>query len=129
MIGKDTPPEVGKATQFKPGESGNPAGKPKGTKHINTWVQELLHDDEFQAWISDARTGVKEYKGAPIKAIIKAQIIKAVNGDTKAYDSLVKSGWVQKQEIDQNISGSLDTGIQDPQLAADFATYLKQKKD
>lgn len=122
-------PFPNKATQFKPGESGNPAGKPKGSKHINTWVQELLHDEEFEAWINDARTGVKEFKGAPITAIIKAQIIKAVNGDTKAYDSLVKSGWVQKQEIDQSISGSLDTGIQDPQLAKDFAEYLKNKKD
>lgn len=112
---------------FPKGVSGNPNGKPKGTKHINTWVQQLLHDEEFEAWINDPRTGVKEFKGAPIKAIIKAQIIKAVNGDTKAYDSLVKSGWVQKQEIDQNISGEINTGQMDSELAKQFSDFLKSK--
>lgn len=38
-------------------------------------------------------------------------------------------GYKDKTEVDQNISGSLDTGIQDPQLAEDFAEYLKSKKD
>lgn len=95
-------------TQFKPGQSGNPAGKPKGTKHINTWVQELMEDEEFEAWISDPRKGVVEFKGAPIKAIIKAQMVKAINGDTKAYDSLVRSGWVQKQEVMGRDGGAIE---------------------
>jgi hypothetical protein len=75
----------------------------KGSKHINTWVQEILEDENFEAWISDPKEGVKLFKGAPIKAIIKAQVIKAVNGDTKAYDSLHKSGYSQK--IEQENSG------------------------
>lgn len=90
-------------TQFKPGESGNPKGLAKGTKHINTWVQEMLEDEDFEAWINDPKEGVIKFKGAPIKAIIKAQVIKAVNGDTKAYDSLHKSGYSQK--IEQENSG------------------------
>lgn len=94
-------PFPNKATQFKPGESGNPAGKPKGTKHINTVVQELLNDDEFNAMILEGLQ-VKEYKGAPLPAIVKAQIIKAINGDTKAYDSLVKSGWPAKSEVENS---------------------------
>lgn len=110
---------------FKPGYDERRGSKPKGSKHINTWVQELLHDEEFEAWVSDPRTGIKEFKGAPITAIIKAQIIKAVNGDTKAYDSLVKSGWVQKQEIDQQISGQLDTSPANPEMVAKFTEFLK----
>lgn len=90
--------DAGKATRFKPGQSGNPSGPKPGYKHINTIVQELLNDPNFEAWIQDAREGVKQYKGAPIKAIVKAQMIKALNGDTKAYDSLIKSGYVQKVE-------------------------------
>lgn len=105
-------------------EAGKKSSK-LGKKHINTWVQELLHDDEFEAWISDPRQGVREFKGAPITAIIKAQIIKAVNGDTKAYDSLVKSGWVQKQEIDQQISGQLDTSPANPEMVEAFTRFLK----
>lgn len=100
---KQLDPEAAKATQFKPGQSGNPKGVPKGTKHINTWVQEMLEDPDFEAWVSDPKEGVKKFEGAPIKAIIKAQIIKAVNGDTKAYDSLHKSGYSQK--IEQENSG------------------------
>lgn len=94
-------PFPNKETQFKPGQSGNPAGLPKGTKHINTVVQELLNDDEFNAMILEGLQ-VKEFKGAPIGAIVKAQIIKAINGDTKAYDSLVKSGWAQKSEVENS---------------------------
>lgn len=87
--------------KFQPGESGNPNGLPKGYKHINTWVQEILHDENFEAWITDPKEGVIKFKGAPIKAIIKAQTIKAVHGDTKAYDSLVKSGFIMKTEQEQ----------------------------
>lgn len=95
-------PEVGKATQFKPGQSGNPSGPKPGFKHINTWVQELLNDPEFEARIMDGYD-IKEYKGAPLVAIIQAQIKKAIQGDTKAYDSLIRSGWAQKTETDLSI--------------------------
>lgn len=29
---------------FKPGQSGNPAGRPKGTKSLKTYVKEMLQD-------------------------------------------------------------------------------------
>lgn len=101
--------EVSKATQFKPGQSGNPAGPKPGYKHINTHIQELLNDEDFQAWVPDLREGIKEFKGAPIKAIIKAQMIKALSGDAKAFDSLAKYGWAQKNETD--ITGDLKLEI------------------
>lgn len=96
----------------------------KGSKHLSTWIQELLHDEEFEATV---REGLKivEFKGAPIKAIVKAQMIKAMNGDTKAFDALGKYGYGTKQEIEH--SGSLDTGIADPALAAEFNEFLKNK--
>jgi hypothetical protein len=75
----------------------------KGSKHINHWVQEILQDENFEAWIQDPKEGVKLFQGAPLKAMIKAQTIKAVNGDTKAYDSLVKSGWVQRSESELTV--------------------------
>lgn len=36
-------------------------------------------------------------------------------------------GYVDKTEVDQNISGELRTGEVDPKLAAEFAEYLKGK--
>lgn len=40
-----------------------------------------------------------------------------------------KHGYVEKQEIDQNVSGQLDTGTQDPELAKQFAEWLKKQND
>lgn len=38
------PPHAGKDTRFKPGESGNPDGKPVGAKSLTTLVREALED-------------------------------------------------------------------------------------
>lgn len=97
-------PSVGKGTQFKPGVSGNPAGKPKGTKHINTWIQELAEDEEFTALLVDLKDGFKEFKGAPIKAIIKQTINEAIGSqDPKvrqaAREWIAKYGWPTKNEV------------------------------
>ena len=100
--------------------------KPKGAKHINTYIQELLADPEFTAKI---RIGyeIKEFKGAPVKAIIQAQMIKAIEGDTKAFDSLAKYGWNPRQEIDLTSNGET-IGATDPVLAANFAEYIKKQQ-
>ena len=86
-------PSIGKATQFKPGQSGNPEGKKPGTISLSKHIQNLLNDDDFEQWVPDAREGWKEYKGAPIKAVIKAQIVRAIAGDGKAFDLLAKYGY------------------------------------
>ncbi len=112
-----------KDTQFKPGESGNPAGKPKGAKHISTHIQNLLEDEEFEANVLDSKVGVIEYKGAPIKAIIMVALRKAVNGDDKAREWLAKYGYGQKFEFEH--SGEIAQGTPDPKLAAKFTEYLK----
>lgn len=63
-----------------------------------------MEDEEFTAQI---REGYKivEYKGAPVKAIVKAQIRKAMDGDTMAYKALVDSGWAKKTEQDITSGG------------------------
>lgn len=91
-------PDVGKATQFKKGQSGNPAGPKPGYKHMSTWIQELLNDPEFDGWVFTGRA-YEQFKGAPMKAIVKAQMIKAMNGDTKSADWLAKYGYGTKVEV------------------------------
>lgn len=113
-------------TQFKPGQSGNPKGLPKGTLQIDTWINKLLNDEKFTTMVREG-IELKEYKGAPIKAIIKAQIILAINGDTKAADMLFKHGAPKKQEIDITSNGE-QIGATDPATAAAFAEFLKKKK-
>lgn len=126
-FGKETDPNVGASTQFQPGVSGNPAGKPKGAKHLSTWIQELLNDEEFTAQIQEGYK-ITEYKGAPIKAIVKAQLIKAVNGDQKAFDLLGKYGFGTKTEVDVTSGGEQITGALNYELAAQFTEYLKNQK-
>lgn len=88
----------------------------KGKKHISTWIQELLEDEEFTAQIQEGYK-IIDYKGAPIRAIVRAQAIKALNGDTKAFDVLNKYGWSpSKQEIDitslgEQISQPVDSNL------------------
>lgn len=113
-------------TMFKPGESGNPSGKPKGALHLSTHIQNMLNDDEFTMWLTDARDGFKEYKGAPIKAIIQTALIQAAGkgkDGAAAREWLAKYGYGQKFELEH--SGEILTGTEDTKLADGFADYLR----
>lgn len=114
-------------TQFKKGESGNPAGKPIGSVHINTIVQELMLDPKFDALIRDPKEGWKKLEGIPAKAIVKAQMLKALEGDTKAYDSLVKSGWAAKSEVDVTSLGEAVAGPIDMDMVTQFMMMAKDQ--
>lgn len=101
--------------------------KPKGTIHLSTHIQNLMADDAFEANILDAKVGIKEYHGAPIRAIIEVAITKAVNGDDKAREWLAKYGWGTKLELANNPDNPI-TMPADSQTAAAFAEFLKQQK-
>ena len=83
--------ELGK---FKPGQSGNPAGRPKGTpnrKDILKWV--LFDMDVNEAGIIQNKPAwydkVKPRKLYEVMTL--AQAIKASGGDTQAYAALNKA--------------------------------------
>ena len=88
-----TPPP--KETRWKKGQSGNPNGKPKGSKHISTHIQEMLNDPDFELKLKDGTI----LKGRPIDAIIKTAIAKGVSGDMRAFDMLGKYGYGTKMDI------------------------------
>lgn len=112
-------------TQFKPGESGSPTGKPVGTIHLSTHIQNALNDPNFDLWVSDPKLGYKKHEGLPVKAIVTVALTKAAAGDTKWADWLAKYGYGTKQEIAH--TGAIATGASDPALAAEFADFLKAK--
>lgn len=103
-FGRDTPPEVGTATQFEPGVSGNVNGKPKGTKHLSTWIQEMMNDESFTGDYVEGYQ-LKKHKGAPVKAIVRVAALKSLGGDTKWADWLAKYGYGTKQEVDVTSGG------------------------
>jgi len=88
---------------WKPGQSGNVKGKPKGAKNLSTIIQDLLNDDSFSATIRQGYS-IKEYNGAPIKALVHAQIILAINGDQRAFELLAKHGYGTKLDVTASAS-------------------------
>lgn len=90
------PASIGKATQFKKGQSGNPAGPAPGRINLSTHIQNLLNDENFTTWLPDPKDGWKEFHGVPMKAIIGTAIQRAIAGDTKCMDWLAKYGYGAK---------------------------------
>lgn len=88
-IGYKKPPKSG---QFKPGQSGNKKGRPKGSKNFKTDLAEEL------AETISITEGGKPKKITKQKAIIKSTVAKAIKGDIKATNTLF--GMVLKILID-----------------------------
>lgn len=62
---------------WKPGESGNPAGKKKGTRHFSTLIREAITKVATDTGTSDD------------KEIVRALVEKAKMGDLKAVDMVL----------------------------------------
>jgi len=71
-------------------------GKPKGTKHLSTHIQEMLNDDSFELKLKDG-TLLKE---RPIAAIIKTAVAKSISGDNKWAEWLAKHGYGERIKLE-----------------------------
>jgi hypothetical protein len=74
-IGYKRPP---KATQWKKGQSGNPRGRAAGQRNLKTELLEEISE------IIPIREGGARKKVSKLRALIKAQIAKAIQGDSRA---------------------------------------------
>ena len=82
-----------KLTQWKPGKSGNPAGRPKGSKDgIDAHCRRLLAKDLSFPQIKDKlkAKGIDLEIGTNAEAISVVLVLKALTGDLKAIEMLVK---------------------------------------
>jgi hypothetical protein len=99
------PKEVGKDTQFKPGESGNPEGRPKGARSLSTIIRDMLENPDQLEWdkLPEAPSKVVEtFKDsgiAPFEALVYVAFAEALHGNTKAMKWLSKSAYGDKLEI------------------------------
>jgi predicted DNA-binding antitoxin AbrB/MazE fold protein len=106
QIGYGKPPKSG---QFKPGQSGNPKGRPKGRKGINTII-----DDVFRKKVS-LREGGKVKKISQVEALFRRVMNDALKGDPKATDQALKLLQMMNNMREQSAFG--DDGTT-PDLAA-----------
>jgi len=79
-VGFSKPP---RSTQFKPGQSGNPAGRPRGAKNFATAIEE-----ELQARVIVTENG-KRKRISKREVIAKHLVNKAASGELKAIPLLL----------------------------------------
>lgn len=112
-VGYGKPP---KHTQFQPGESGNPAGRPKGLKNLATDLEEELGQK-----ITVTEGGVKS-EITKQRAMLKALAAKAMSGDTRAATCLI----TLIVGIEQSRATLQDKDVLDPDDAAILAAYRER---
>lgn len=107
-VGYGKPPQ---ASRFKKGISGNPKGRPKGSKNLKTDLEE-----ELQSTITVTEGGRKSNVTRQ-RALIKALLAKGLSGDIRATSVLVS---LMLKVIDPQAPTAGETGI-----SADDARILK----
>jgi len=79
-VGYKRPP---KETQFKPGQSGNPNGRPKGARNLKTDLADELQERIVLREGGERRTVSKQ------RAMLKRLMERALNGDTRAASLII----------------------------------------
>lgn len=90
------PPE---AYKFKPGQSGNPNGRPKGSKSLSTLIRELENEDFDWTHVPIKNKDVIAQMGSPFKAVVMVALGQAISGDKAAREWLRKAGYGDKIDI------------------------------
>jgi hypothetical protein len=71
-------------TRFKPGQSGNPTGRPKGSPNLKTLFHKILNE---QISLQEGSQTKKISKG---EALVRSLVIHALKGDTRAVMTLLR---------------------------------------
>ena len=79
-VGYRKPPQ---ATRFKPGHSGNPKGRPKGSRNLATDLSTELGE------LITVREGGAARRVSKQRALIKSLMAKALQGDVRATTALL----------------------------------------
>lgn len=103
VVGRGKPP---KATRFKPGQCGNPKGRPKGSKNVTTHIRE-----EMNVRIPVTEEG-KRRKITKGQAVAKQLVNKAVAGDPKAAAAIMAQ---ERLQTERGGGGASDDALQRPE--------------
>ncbi|MGD0191896.1 MAG: DUF5681 domain-containing protein [Rhizomicrobium sp.] len=101
---------------FKPGQSGNPRGRPKGSHNI---AREFLAEIERTA--PDAAGQMSK-----LQALIKAQIDKAVQGDNRAIEAVLDRMEALEVRVTASVPKGPDFTDADREIIADIHRRLTE---
>jgi len=121
-VGKGRPP---RRHQFKPGRSGNPAGRPKGSRGVSAIIAKALAEKVVVTENGQRREISK------LEASAKQLANKAAGGDQSAA-KLVMSLLIQAEDRTRGETPTVDLEARkarDQEVLATLAKYLNPKKD
>ena len=108
--GYKKPPKAG---QFKPGQSGNPKGRPKGSRNLKTDLNNLMKKR------ITIREGGKARSTSALEAVLLSLFGSATRGDVRASTTLINT--VMKLNPDtKDDSESSNISESDEELIKDF---------
>ena len=109
-VGHGKPP---KQTQFKKGQSGNPRGRPKGSKNLNTLIKR-----ELESRITIEQNGMKR-KIRRKEALVKGLVNDALKGKDRPRDKVLD--FVERAEVaDASEPTRLELAERDAQILERF---------
>jgi hypothetical protein len=83
-------------SRFKPGQSGNPSGRAKGSQNLKTLFHKIMKEQV------QLREGTDVRKVSKAEAIMRGLIIGALKGDTRAMGTLLRLAEQTGQFQDEN---------------------------
>jgi hypothetical protein len=103
-VGYGKPPQ---ASRFKPGQSGNPKGRPKGAIDIHLELEAELSETIY------VRDGEQELQISKRRALIKSVVAKAIRGDTRAALAVIElSAKFDSESGEQGANAALPKALQ-----------------
>ncbi len=119
-VGYKKPP---RHTRFQPGQSGNPRGRPRGTKNLKTDLIEELGEKIV------VREGDRSHKVSKQRALLKSVVNRAIQGDARAI-AIALSTMMRLLDTGEGAPDAED-GLFDDELAIlrDFETRARRGRD
>ena len=116
-VGRGNPP---KHTQFRKGTTGNPKGRPKGSKNLSTYLMEAARDQV------SATVGGKTRKISKIQATAMQLATKAAGGDQAAIGKFLD--WMDEIETRAAAAKPSQFPLSAPDIEVLRAAYERMKQ-